>query len=85
MTAVLALIGAKAYYLLYIWLLSAIGASWLSSRKGYGEKAGLACGLLLTVVGLLIWVFWPAKKEVARGPGLRRLLPGRSSDVAGLR
>ena len=42
-------------------------------------------GIPISVVGLLIWVFWPAKKEVARGPGLRRLLPGRSGDVAGLR
>jgi hypothetical protein len=56
MTLVLALIGAKALYLLLVWLASAIGASWLSQRAGYGEKPGLATGLLLTAVGLLIWV-----------------------------
>ena len=37
---VLALIGAKALYLLYAWLASAIVASYLSERKGYGERAG---------------------------------------------
>ena len=37
-------IGAKAFYLLMIWLASAIGASELSKRKGYGEKWGLGTG-----------------------------------------
>ena len=60
---VLAVIGAKALYLLFGWLLSAIVASWLSNRKGYGEKLGLAFGLLLTVVGVLIWLLWPAKPD----------------------
>ena len=55
------LIGVKALYLLIAWLLSAIVASWLSDRKGYGEKAGLATGLLLTFVGVIIWLVWPAK------------------------
>ena len=40
MIVIFALLGAKALYLLYLWLLSAIAASWLSERKGYGEKAG---------------------------------------------
>jgi len=56
------LIGAKALYLLYAWLLSAALASYLSDRKGYGEKPGLASGLLLFVVGLAIWIFWPARE-----------------------
>ena len=60
---VVALIGAKALYLLYAWLLSTIAASWLSARKGYGEKAGLASGLLLSVVGVLLWLAWPAKAD----------------------
>jgi hypothetical protein len=60
---IIAVIGAKALYLTYGWLLSAIVASYLSSRKGYGEKAGLASGLLLTVVGVLIWLLWPAKPD----------------------
>jgi fucose permease len=58
---VLALLGATALWLLYAWLLAAIIASYLSDRKGYGEKPGLACGLLLHIVGVLIWVFWPAR------------------------
>jgi hypothetical protein len=58
---VVALLGAKALYLLFIWLLSAIVASWLSDRKGYGEKPGLATGLLLTFVGVIVWLVWPAK------------------------
>jgi fucose permease len=58
---VLALLGATALWLLYAWLLAAIVASYLSDRKGYGEKPGLACGLLLHVVGVAIWLFWPAR------------------------
>ena len=60
-----ALIGAKALYLLWGWLLSAIVAAWLSARKGYGEKPGLATGLLLTVVGVIVWLAWPPRPESA--------------------
>jgi hypothetical protein len=63
MTTVIAVIGAKALYLTYAWLLSAIVASYLSNRKGYGERIGLASGLLLTVAGVLIWLVWPAKPD----------------------
>jgi hypothetical protein len=58
---VLALIGAKALYLLFAWLISAALASWLSERKGYGERAGLASGLLLSVAAIVIWLLWPAR------------------------
>jgi hypothetical protein len=58
-----AAVGAKAFYLLYIWLLSAIGASELSRRKGYGEKWGLGTGLLLSFIGLIIWVFVPPRPD----------------------
>ncbi|MCW3017587.1 MAG: hypothetical protein JWO02_4679 [Solirubrobacterales bacterium] len=60
---ILALIGAKALYLLFIWMGSAIAASWLSDRKGYGEKAGLATGLCLTFVGLIVWLVIPPKAD----------------------
>jgi hypothetical protein len=56
------MIGAAALWLMYAWLLAAIVASYLSGRKGYGEKVGLASGLLLHVVGVLIWLAWPAKE-----------------------
>jgi hypothetical protein len=59
----LAVIGAKALYLTFIWLGSAIAASWLSDRKGYGEKPGLAAGFLLSAVGVLVWLVWPAKDD----------------------
>ncbi len=62
MTLVAAL-GAKALYLLYLWLASAIVASYLSERKGYGPKLGLAFGLLLSAVGALIWLVWPARRD----------------------
>jgi hypothetical protein len=58
-----ALLGAKALYLLYAWLLSAIIASYLSQRKGYGDRPGLASGLLLNALGIVIWLFVPAKPE----------------------
>jgi hypothetical protein len=63
MTLVIAALGAKALYLLYAWLASAIVASYLSARKGYGEKPGLAAGLILSIVGVLIWLVWPARKD----------------------
>jgi hypothetical protein len=72
---VIAIIGAKALYLTYAWLLSAILASYLSDRKGYGEKPGLASGLLLNVVGVLLWLVWPAKEDSrwkVQGPIPRR-------------
>ena len=62
-TFILAAVGIKAFYLLLIWLASAIGASELSKRKGYGEKWGLGTGLLLSVVGLIIWVLVPPRPD----------------------
>jgi hypothetical protein len=54
-------VGVLGLYLLFLWLGSAIVASYASQRKGYGEKAGLASGLLLSVVGALVWLVIPAK------------------------
>jgi hypothetical protein len=59
----IAIIGAKALYLTFAWLASAIAASWLSDRKGYGERPGLAAGLLLSVVGVVVWLVWPARQD----------------------
>ncbi len=58
---VLATIGATALYLLFVWLGSAAAGSWLSDRKGYGEKLGLTFGLLLSAVGLLIVLILPGR------------------------
>ena len=59
----LALIGAKALLYLYIWLVSAIVASYFSDRKGYGEKPGLATGICLTIVGVIVWLIVPARPD----------------------
>ena len=75
------MIGATALWLMYAWLLAAIVASYLSGRKGYSEKAGLASGLLLHVVGVLIWLVIPPKehsKWKTVGPFGRR----KAEDVA---
>jgi hypothetical protein len=64
-TTVIAVIGAKALYLTYVWLASAAIASYISGRKGYGEKIGLAFGLLLTFAGVIIWLIWPARADSA--------------------
>jgi hypothetical protein len=53
--------GAKALGWLFLWLLSAIAASYLSERKGYSDRAGLATGLALSLIGALIWLAIPAK------------------------
>jgi hypothetical protein len=63
MTVVIAAIGAKALYLLYAWLASAVVASYLSERKGYGSKLGLAAGLLLSVIGAVIMLLLPARRD----------------------
>jgi hypothetical protein len=73
MTVIFALLGAKALYLMFAWLASAIVASWLSNRAGYGEKAGLATGLLLTFVGAAIWLLIYL---VLPRPGSRRAVEG---------
>ena len=59
----IALLGSKALFLLFGWLLSAIVAQYLSERKGYGEKPGLVSGLLLSVVAVVIWLFWPPRPD----------------------
>jgi hypothetical protein len=63
MTVVIAVIGAKALYLLYAWLASGVIASYLSERKGYGQKLGLAAGLLLSVIGVVVLLLWPARRD----------------------
>jgi hypothetical protein len=60
---VLAAVGAKAFYLLMVWLASAIVAAELSKRKGYGEKWGLGTGLLLSFIGVIVWLIVPARAE----------------------
>ena len=54
-------IGVLALYLLFAWLVSAAAGAWLTERKGYGERAGLMLGLLLSVAGLLIALLLPAR------------------------
>lgn len=63
MTFVTAAIGANAFWLLYLWLGSAIAASSISNRKGYGEKWGLGTGLLLSIIGVVVWLIVPAKRD----------------------
>jgi hypothetical protein len=63
MRFLLADLGVKALYLTYIWLLSSVAASWLSDRKGYGERPGLITGLLTSFVGVVVWLVWPAKDD----------------------
>jgi hypothetical protein len=63
-------IGATGLYLLFIWLLSAAIGSWVSDRKGYGERVGLTFGLLLSAAGLLIVLLLPSR------PGSRWRLDG---------
>jgi hypothetical protein len=74
---VFGLIGAKALYLLFVWLLSAAIATWISDRKGYGEQVGLAFGLILSAIGLVIVLLLPGRpgsKWKTQGP-----LPPRRS------
>lgn len=58
---IVAVIGAQALWLLFLWLLSAAIGSWVSDRKGYGERVGLAFGLILSAIGLLIVLLLPGR------------------------
>jgi hypothetical protein len=83
-------IGATGLYLLFAWLLSAAIGSWVSQRKGYGERVGLTFGLLLTVAGLAIVLLLPGRpgsawKEEGPLPPRRRRQPvveGPSLDLS---
>ena len=61
MIAFASTIGATALYLLFIWLISAAVSAWMAERKGYGERVGLAFGLLLSAVGLVIVLLLPGR------------------------
>jgi len=86
---VFGLLGVTALYLTMAWLLSAIVASYLSDRKGYGERPGLASGLLLNVLGVIVWLVVPPKADSAwkrQGPWGRELknpAPARAEDTGG--
>jgi hypothetical protein len=60
---VLAIIGAKSLLLLYVWLGSAILCSYIAGRKGFGERPGLATGMLLSAIGVIVWLAVPAKAD----------------------
>jgi hypothetical protein len=55
------LIGMTGLWLLFAWLLSAAIGAVVAERKGYGERVGLAFGLLLTVAGLIIVLLLPGR------------------------
>lgn len=56
-------VGAWAFVALMVWLASAWIASSISDRKGYGERPGLGTGMVLSALGVLIWLVIPAKKK----------------------
>lgn len=55
MTLVLSVIGVTALYLLFAWLACSILCGWLAVKAGYQEKSGLATGMLLFFVGVVVW------------------------------
>jgi hypothetical protein len=57
----IAVIGAAALWLTFVWLASAIIASLLSDAKGYGEKWGLVTGTIFTVLGAFVWAVAPPR------------------------
>jgi len=75
--------GAWNLFWMYLWLVSTIAASYLSDRKGYGDRPGLATGLILSILGTIIWLFVPAKpdsKWKQLGPyGAQKRVPSKAS------
>ena len=60
---IFALLGSNALLLLFVWLASAIVAAYLSERKGYGEKAGLVTGMLISAFAIIVWIVFPPRKD----------------------
>ena len=75
--------GAWNLFWMYLWLVSTIAASYLSDRKGYGDRPGLATGLILSIVGTIIWLIIPPKPESKwkqLGPfGAQKRVPSKTS------
>lgn len=69
-------IGSTGLYLLFVWLIASAGGAWASERKGYGDRVGLAFGLLLSAIGLVIVLLLPAR------PGSRWKIEGPLSPSA---
>jgi hypothetical protein len=59
---VLAVIGTLALWLLFGWLIITIICQYLAERKGYGQRWGLATGLIFPP-GVIVWLFIPARPE----------------------
>ena len=55
--------GNEPKYLLFFiaWLLGAALSGYLSERKGYGDKPGIATGLALSIIGAVIWAVVPPR------------------------
>ena len=76
----LGLIGAKALYLLFLWLVSAMVVAALARRKGFSEGVGAFLGLLFPVVGVIAVLALPARPDSLwrrEGPLPRRSRPRR--------
>ena len=58
---IVATIGSKALYFLFLWLVSASAAAWMAQRKGYGERTGLFFGLILSAIGFLVVLLLPGR------------------------
>ncbi len=74
----LAVIGAAALWLTFVWLGSAIIASLLSSAKGYGESWGLVTGAVLSLVGAFVWAVWPREARSRAGSSTRASAAARA-------
>ena len=84
----LAVIGTLALWLLFGWLAITIVCQYLSERKGYGQRWGLATGLIFPP-GVIAWVFIPPKPESdwsVVGPfGSKSIEVEAETDPSGLR
>jgi hypothetical protein len=84
---ILALLGAKALYLLWAWLLGSIVASAVTERKGYGSRLGLTLGLLLSMIGAVVALLLPVRADSTwskHGPfGRRRVAEGARARGSG--